>query len=504
MAITAPIPLPGPPGEAFFQGAANTQNILTKILEGRQNAQKLAQTALANQQLNDYRMKELAQTATANSQLNNYRMGSLAISKLAESRQQQLMPYLEQEYKDKHEGKISENAVAAMKAAIDKHTFDQVMGTNQLNQSQPTVDETVQRGTAGNAQAAPSANLNNSPILPGTAAPNVPGPAAGQVSGMPGMGTNQNPLQLQQSQIPGPLSLQDIIQPLMSRNGMNAPNQANATPNGTVAQPEINSQAQPQAGQISKEAEIPQETILNPGDKSKEFLNKLAGTSFGPKLEYHYGKNGGVYTKYPNGKITYIAGPQSAAGAIPEGSTGDKVLDRQLRILREKEGMKVSDTADTLIPYMYEVQKLQGILKKKPDLTGRLTQAAKFIGATTDPDVGTFSSGALKLQTNLAKDLSSRGGYGVARIVSANKPDIANSGQFNMGALKDLKTNMVPTFLQLKAKYEETHPGKQFKYKLENIFPELEIEAPSGKIYRLPTKGAVKLLEEHPDHRVVG
>ena len=59
MPITGMIPLPESPEDSLLSGAATSQNILSNILAGKQNQQRLAQQALESQQLNQYRNAQL-------------------------------------------------------------------------------------------------------------------------------------------------------------------------------------------------------------------------------------------------------------------------------------------------------------------------------------------------------------------------------------------------------------------------------------------------------------
>ena len=451
MPITGPIPLPGSPGESFFQGASNTQNILSKILEGRQAQQKLAQTALANQQLNNYRMKELAQTATANTQFNNYRMGQLAISKQTEKRQQDLMPYLIQQYKDVHGGKISENAINAMKAGIAQHTYDQVMGTNQGAQPQSSADEGIQRGNAGNAQAAPGANLQPSaPIAPSSMqAPGMPFEMMNAPAGnVPMADAMEAPGQTQLAQ-PTP---QDINQPPIFPNAMNQ--------GGALAQGGAQMAQGINAPNAVPTAQSPQrEVVLRPPTKGLEFQDKLAGTSLGEKLQYHYGKDGSVYTEYPSGKVTYTPSPTGEGQETPDVKR-QKDLESKIKLqnamqenreklVAEKEGNSIeSKVMDPLVKMANAAKKAKEVLdrNKGKNLTGLHNLVGKQTKLLHNKDLNILNTQFGLMQAELAKYVSQRGGIQAVKWASTVKPDILNNDDANIAMVDQVLENTKTDF----------------------------------------------------------
>jgi hypothetical protein len=501
MPITGPIPLPQSGADAFFNGATQTQNILSKILAGRQNQEKLQQSGLANKQLNDYRMGSLAQTGRANEQLNTYRMGELAIRRKAEARANQLAPYVIQQYKDIHGGRVDENTIKHLKALVDQHAYDQAV---------KEMEAQNQNGAPENAQ------------------PQNPDMAQPEGNGQP--------------------SLQDIMQPIFSSSftphsvpieGMQSQVKRN------TYRPDLNVQDSPvfnefPQNQMAPEAqsmqpnqqqnspqnmpEQPKEIVLRPSRKGTELQDKLAGTDLGKPLKYTYGKDGWVYTEYPGGKVTAVQNPMvGGKGGTSEKESPDikRQKDIESKIALEKEKGKIKESAvekksnekasvenakeiKALIPHMKAISTLESIAQKKPKLSGKGTAFAKFVGMTKDPDVGRFSNAALDIQALKAKDISSRGSVGAANIVKGGKPDIGNSMEFNIGAIKDTKSRMVDAFMELKDEYEKLHPNQQFPHQLENVYKTLEVETPDGQKITLPTKGALKLLKDHPDHKIVG
>src|SRR5215208_5214413 len=59
MSITSPIPLPMTGKSALRRGMESNQNMISQMLSGRQNQERIEQEKLANAQMNQYRMGNL-------------------------------------------------------------------------------------------------------------------------------------------------------------------------------------------------------------------------------------------------------------------------------------------------------------------------------------------------------------------------------------------------------------------------------------------------------------
>lgn len=154
---------------------------------------------------------------------------------------------------------------------------------------------------------------------------------------------------------------------------------------------------------------------------------------------------------------------------------------------------EIEKTAQALMPYVGKARTVADILKRKPELTGRLTQLANFLGLTKDEDVGTFLSATQSLQAHMAKEMSQRGGYGVAKLVEQGKPNLGASGAYNRGVTKELLEGMKKSFEQMKSEYERLSGGKKFPYDFESFFNSqtgggmVPMISPSGKRVMIPS-----------------
>src|SRR5690606_3936423 len=119
--------------------------------------------------------------------------------------------------------------------------------------------------------------------------------------------------------------------------------------------------------------------------------------------------------------------------------------------------------ASALMPFAENVQTIEDILTKNPDLTGRTTQLVDKLGLTKDEDVGKMISAAQNLQAHMAREMGSRGGYGLSKLVEQGKPNIGKSNAFNKGVTAQLKESMRNSFKQMNEDYMRL-TGKKLPY----------------------------------------
>jgi hypothetical protein len=196
--------------------------------------------------------------------------------------------------------------------------------------------------------------------------------------------------------------------------------------------------------------------------------------------------------------------PLASAPETPEqkhaGAINQAVSIDEAKATRKKLD-EIEKTAQALLPYVGKVNTIADILKRKPDLAGRTTQLADLLGMTKDEDVGTFLSAAQALQAHMAKEMSSRGGYGVSKLVEQAKPNLGKSTAYNAGVIKDLKQSMKESFEQMKSEYERLSNGKKFPYNFEQYFKEVtgettqKTDAKSGNSKRLKFNPVTGRLE---------
>lgn len=250
--------------------------------------------------------------------------------------------------------------------------------------------------------------------------------------------------------------------------GMFSPEGLQQAQTPPMQQPQANSAPQGGGNGIDMEA-LKNNPMLRGFFKHKFGIDPLAATPETPEQKH--------------------AGAINQAVSIDEAKATRKKLD------------EIEKTAQALLPYVGKVNTIADILKRKPDLAGRTTQLADMLGMTKDEDVGTFLSAAQALQAHMAKEMSSRGGYGVSKLVEQAKPNLGKSTAYNTGVIKDLKQSMKESFEQMKSEYERLSNGKKFPYNFEQYFKEVTGEttqktgAQSGNGKRLKFNPATGRLE---------
>jgi|GEM_PF-3308864 len=222
--------------------------------------------------------------------------------------------------------------------------------------------------------------------------------------------------------------------------GMFSPEGLQQAQTPPMQQPQANSAPQGGGNGIDMEA-LKNNPMLRGFFKHKFGIDPLAATPETPEQKH--------------------AGAINQAVSIDEAKATRKKLD------------EIEKTAQALLPYVGKVNTIADILKRKPDLAGRTTQLADLLGMTKDEDVGTFLSAAQALQAHMAKEMSSRGGYGVSKLVEQAKPNLGKSTAYNAGVIKDLKQSMKESFEQMKSEYERLSNGKKFPYNFEQYFKEV-------------------------------
>lgn len=388
-----------------------------------------------------------------------------------DARNKQLLPYLLQQYKDLHAGRMDSNALAHINRMIAEAQYHQLMGNKPANES------TQQ----------PSSNMDSlSNIMQPIFTPkNI------------GVNPQSKPIQGMEASLQEQLGGQH---PEEMFSGQQVTEQNQEQPQQST---ENVSQMPGVAGQEQKEV------VLRQSRPGFELRDKFAGSGLGlgknDKIQT-VNKNGWIYSMYPGGKITAIKDP-TATTETPEAKRKGE-LESKLEYVHERDKDKrISENESTskdVFKLLKNLNTLDNILMEKPDLTGPTMPIRKKIGMISDEDVGRFNDAALDIQTKRTKELSTRGGYGAALIVQSGKPSIGNSGAENIGFVKSLKEKAIDSFMQLKDEYEKDHSGKKYPYKLSDYIDSIIIRRPDGVIKRYKTNVGLKLLEDHPQSKVVG
>jgi len=278
--------------------------------------------------------------------------------------------------------------------------------------------------------------------------------AAGRAASLAPLQRRMAELNLQKAEMEAdPIKKMAYIQKIMQGIGnmgtenqgaaMQTPSQESMIPYQGIGMPNFNEMQNP--------------AIAPPSQKSIQ--EGFGGMNFTPQQQMALGMAG---IKIPK---LYETPEQKSQQRINTAITINEAKSNQKKI------DEIETTAKALLPYLGKVNTIEDILARKPELAGRTTQLADFLGMTKDEDVGTFLSAAQALQAHMAKEMSSRGGYGVSKLVEQAKPNLGKSTAYNLGVTKELKAGMKESFQQMKNEYERLS-HKKFPYSFEQYFKE--------------------------------
>ena len=139
-----------------------------------------------------------------------------------------------------------------------------------------------------------------------------------------------------------------------------------------------------------------------------------------------------------------------------------------------KENRKVTqtieDTAKPVLEAARHLEAIEKLLVAHPNATGKIANYAagnsllsRFADAAT---IKAINAHAVPLQGKLAKELSARGGYGVANIAEGAKPSGKESFEGNVGLVQANKESILDSLNMMKDDYERRNPGRKFPYKI--------------------------------------
>jgi hypothetical protein len=254
---------------------------------------------------------------------------------------------------------------------------------------------------------------------------------------------------------------QSILQDLMS-GGMNNPNSENSAigGGGGIADASLidenNVAQEPQMQQIPQTPEQPtienlqmgQRMTLRPAqDPGKAKWDRMAGMQIGgikiPDIQTRV-DNGIEYKTYPSGMtIASKIGPSDI----------------------EKEEMKVNSKASTdirksarEIKSMHDrALKLRKMIEENPNLTNIFQGAKAYTNISNDPKLAEFIQTSRKLQADMARYGSSRGGAVALKWAERAKPSEFRNGKFNLGMINSIIEDSESDYGILNDEYSDMH-----------------------------------------------
>lgn len=153
----------------------------------------------------------------------------------------------------------------------------------------------------------------------------------------------------------------------------------------------------------------------------------------------------------------YITSPQQAQDIKTNAELKTKQAETSIG-----EAKKIREEAEDLSKTYGYVRELQRLMKENPNLTNPVTGFAAKFGIGNEAG-GRFNALSLKLQAELARQISQRGGKGAAELAALGKTNLSNLPAYNNGVLasleKDLRLNL--------SRYAQRHKqltGKELPY----------------------------------------
>ena len=226
------------------------------------------------------------------------------------------------------------------------------------------------------------------------------------------------------------------------------------------------------------------EVVLNAGDPSKSFLDKLAlggaglninGMTAKPEIK-RVVEDGIQYTYLPSGKIL-------------KQKIADTADEKQQKIADRKISTDLETTAKSLLESAKYINNINDI-NKKGVTSGAYALpggglAAKF---SKNKDLGNLISDTSLLQASYAKAENTRAGIGLVNFFKNTKPDYTNSQQINQGMLEANARKVSNEFNLAKNDWERKNPGKQFPYNspdFSKVLTKTNIIDSNGKIHQI-------------------
>lgn len=345
-----------------------------------------------------------------------------ALQKAAQGRANALMPYMIQQYQDTHRTAASE---ADMKDIYRNLLKDALAGN----------------GGAPSGGMPPQMGGGQPPAAPGGMGIPMPGAQPPQAGGVPqggGMPPQAGGMPPQMGGMP------NAPQGLLDQGQGQAPNMPQAP-----AIPAMNQM--PNQGMSGA-----QEHELRPGNPRFAKLDAVAGLVPGiPKPVQHI-NNGMVFTTYPSGRMT-VQQVTGSAGQTP----GE-------RNVSAKEASKIRDQATALVNSANLVQQGYDVMDEHPDLTGIGTGLANKFNLSNQKGLGKFINVTGKLQAELGKYASSRGGIQAVKWAQSVKPSEWKPEDYNYDMFDAIGTNLKDEYNTLNQQYKAA-TGQDLPIPLPNV-----------------------------------
>jgi hypothetical protein len=285
----------------------------------------------------------------------------------------------------------------------------------------------------------------------------------------------------------------DLFGPQNGQNTPNAPaapNQAGASPeeNKAVSQvnPEINPEEKPEVhDEVHKNLKSVlsdgQEITVKRGDPNRERWDRVAGqTIFGMKIPDVKSKvvDGMQYDTYPSGKVVATkGGPNTEEKAEIGLNVAERREESKAHV---KQNTEAETSGTSLAKSARYLRQLKQILEENPGLTGPGASFSSKLGLSKNKQLGKFKEISGKLQAEIGKYASQRGGIQSVNWAASVKPDIGNQPEMNLGMIEAALEGIGEDYKDISDQYGKRNKGKRFPVELPGEEKEKSKEKENG------------------------
>lgn len=157
----------------------------------------------------------------------------------------------------------------------------------------------------------------------------------------------------------------------------------------------------------------------------------------------------------------------------------DVVRNKEEQKANVKRQQEILQLAPHLLATGRDVAGIQDLLGGEDKPTG-VYQALKNKVGLGSEKLGEFNEKALRLQADLARLISSRGGAVAAGIAARGKPSEWSNKAYNLGITKSMQGRIEREFKGLQEEYKRVSNGQELPYSLNDIFHEATQQASQG------------------------
>jgi hypothetical protein len=140
------------------------------------------------------------------------------------------------------------------------------------------------------------------------------------------------------------------------------------------------------------------------------------------------------------------------------------------------QSMKILESGRSLKSMVDKANKIDELLDTNPDLTGILQGASSSLNLSNNEKLAEFDQRTRKLQADMARYGSQRGGVQALKWAERSKPGVYRTHNYNKGMIKSIQEDAQSDYNELKQEYEDL-TGKPYPISLS----EMKIENSSSQ-----------------------